>query len=313
MRMLKLARVVVVLLAFGLVGCKPRELHWLFSPEAPSDGCEVLSEIATDKLAKDSTGPPTDIGPRDPSYQANAAEIRQQLQPDLSSPPGADAEIRTASFGGLSDSRGSTIAWRVNGIWTTSMVSQSSRDFADGSHHPTKHTAVLGPLATARLNQLLSGGCVWKTPVLLVDNVPLKNGSTSGICLDGVTTYFDIRDGQRRWRGAQYCGPYGTPGQIALILSHAPTGNTANSPTRDRRLILLNRTEGTIPWLLPMPLALLQYGVVALWAVLFVFSVWRFRWRGLWALAALPLVWIGWFMVMHVVQNWFWAWAFAGV
>jgi len=306
MPQLRWTGVAIVLIAFGLSSCNPTDLRWPFRSKIPTGlGCEVLDQIATDKLVNEGVGPPSDRSPRDLSYEARAVELHQRLQRGARAPAAADAEIKIAQFGGLDGLSRSTIASRANGVWTTSTVSET---LSDPYRRQIKQGGALSSALGARLDRILSGGCVWKTPVVLAE-IPLKNGTTTGICMDGLSTFYDIRQGQQRWRGSQYCGDHGAPGEIAVIFGPTLGDRGENGLTNDRLLTVLNRTTGSNRLTLPMPLALLPYGMVVLWGALFALAIRRYRWRGLWALAALPLVPIGWLAILFTVHSAWWSWA----
>lgn len=126
----------------------------------------------------------------------------------------ADAEVVLDAVDPMSRARTTLIAQRSQGAWRVSAV----RSAAAGA--PETKSATLSPNDAATVDDILADACLWSTPPILPNQVPLKDGKVA-VCYDGLDTILRIRSGEKRWDGEEKCRVVGLPYRLSLLLWNA--------------------------------------------------------------------------------------------
>lgn len=205
-------------------------------------GCGELDKIDRTRLPSGWDGglPGPDgkfsiVMPDDIVAMDQATHERLQEGPVATPSSAADAEIRLAQH-----SRGyipprtalSLVARREAGFWTIYAVTETSRPeipdpmvdspwIASLERSPTKR---LTPDDAATLDRILADKCLWSAPTFMPQAIPIRKGGIYMCPPHGPDTTFDIRDGTRRWRGAQFCRTVGPQRDLERLLIKIATG-----------------------------------------------------------------------------------------
>ena len=109
-------------------------------------------------------------------------------------------------------------AVRRNGRWRVAAVVRSKPRTVRDTGTPLLNRVVIPSEADARrLDRLLSDECLWRTPPILGEQIPLRDGQVA-LSFDGPTGVYSIKVGNRLWVGMQTSADVGPPAEIADIL-----------------------------------------------------------------------------------------------
>ncbi|MCC7267806.1 MAG: hypothetical protein IT546_10760 [Caulobacteraceae bacterium] len=78
--------------------------------------------------------------------------------------------------------------------------------------------------ASRKIDELLADRCFWSAPRFLDDRLPLIAGGYAQ-SIHQATTFFDIRVGNRDWRGIHVSWVIGRPGELRSLLTDAAFGD----------------------------------------------------------------------------------------
>lgn len=166
---------------------------------------------------------------------AQAWHERLQLASTAKPSTTAEAEIRiaTRSNGYVPPQTAySLVARREAGVWTVYAVSEVRAP--EGTNPPLEapwithverlRTVQLTRDKGAALDNALSDRCLWSAPRFTPEVIPLREGGVYACPPHGDDTIFNIRDGERRWSGAQFCRTIGPQRDIERLLFNVVTG-----------------------------------------------------------------------------------------